>query len=174
MAFELQPRYGWDDRPSSDTSGIYAYFINTPDVLRPISVPPSDPLYIGMTGSSLDARCHFEHSHSGFSTLRRSLGAILKDRLRLRALPRGPGPSRTNVLCYRFDEDGENRLTAWMRENLNYSYREVTGNIAVVEKDAIVSACPPLNLKGWKNDQRGEIKRLRALCAAEASLAGTT
>ena len=61
-----------------------------------------------------------------------------------------------------------------MRENLSYSYREITGNIAAAEKDAIMSACPPLNLKGWKNDQRGEIKRLRALCATEASLARTT
>lgn len=170
MAFELGPRYGWNDRPSSNAPGIYGYFVNSPDVLGAISVPASGPLYIGMTDSSLDARCHFEHRHSGFSTLRRSLGAILKGRLRLRSLPRAPGPSRTNVLCYRFDTEGEAQLTEWMRENLSYSYREITGNIAAAEKDAIMSACPPLNLKGWKNGQRDMIKRLRALCAAEASL----
>lgn len=170
MAPRSGHRYRWDERPSSRTAGIYAYFINSPDVLRPISVPASGPLYIGMTSSSLDARCHFEHRHSGFSTLRRSLGAILKGRLRFRSLPRAPGPSRTNVLCYRFDTEDEAQLTEWMRENLSYSYREITGNIAAAEKDAITSACPPLNLEGWKNDQRGEIKRLRAVCAAEASL----
>ncbi|WP_454656225.1 GIY-YIG nuclease family protein [Bosea beijingensis] len=172
MTFELGPRFRYDERPPSRAAGIYAYFIDDLGALRPISVPPGTPLYIGMTESSLDARCHFEHTHSGFSTLRRSLGAILKDQLRLRALPRTPGPSRTNVLCYRFDTDGESRLTEWMSKNLDYSYREITGNIAMAEKDAIMSACPPLNLKGWKNDQGDEIKRLRALCAAEASLAG--
>lgn len=172
MTFHLGPRFRWDERPSSREAGIYAYFLESPDALRLISVAANGLLYIGMTESSLDARCHFDDPHSGFSTLRRSLGAILKDRLRLRALPRAPGPSRTNVLNYRFDADGEARLTHWMRENLTYSYRETTGNIAAAEKDAILSACPPLNLKGWKNDQRDEIKRLRAVCAAEASLSG--
>lgn len=174
MAFELGPRYRWDERPPSNAPGIYAYFPNSLDALGAISIPTSGPLYIGMTDSSLDARSHFEHAHSGFSTLRRSLGAILKDQLRLRALPRAPGRSRTNIINYRFDDDGEGRLTEWMRENLTYSYREITGNVAAAEKDAIRSAWPPLNLKDWKNDQRGEIKRLRALCATEASLARAT
>lgn len=173
MTLRSELRYRWDERPLNRTAGIYAYFIERPDELRPISVPADGLLYIGMTDSSLDARCHFEHVHSGFSTLRRSLGAILKNRLCLRALPRGPGPSRTNALCYRFDTDGESRLTQWMRENLNYSYREITGNVAAVEKGAIMSACPPLNLTRWKNEDRAEIKRLRALCATEASLGRT-
>lgn len=170
MTFHLGPRFRWDERPSSREAGIYAYFLESPDALRLISVAANGLLYIGMTESSLDARCHFDHPHSGFSTLRRSLGAILRDRLRLHALPRAPGPTRANVINYRFDADGEVRLTHWMRENLTYSYREIPRNIAAVEKGAILSECPPLNLKGWKNGQRDMIKRLRALCAAEASL----
>ena len=170
MTLRSDHRYRWDERPSNRAAGIYAYFIERPDELRPISVPADGLLYIGMTNSSLDARCHFEHVHSGFSTLRRSLGAILQNRLCLRAMPRAPGPSRTNVLCYRFDTDGESRLTEWMRENLNYSYREITNNVAAVEKDTIMSACPPLNLIGWENPQRAEIKRVRATCVAEAAL----
>lgn len=167
-------RYRWDERPSNRVAGIYAYFIECPDELRCISVPADGLLYIGMTDSSLDIRCHFEHAHSGFSTLRRSLGAILKSQLQLRALPRAPGASRTNVLCYRFDADGETRLTDWMRKNLTYSHREITEYVAAAEKAEIVSESPPLNLTGWKNKDRAEIKQLRALCATEASLARTT
>lgn len=171
MNLELGPRFRWDDRPSCKAAGIYAYFINEPDQLGPISVPANGLLYIGMTNSSLDARCHFEHRHSGFSTFRRTLGAILKPKLQLRAMARAAGASRMNVLCYRFDPVGESRLTEWMRENLTYDYREVDANIAAVEKDEIRSACPPLNLTGWKNEQRAEIKRLRAACVTEANLA---
>ena len=170
MAFELGLKFRWDERPTSCAAGIYAYFIDRPDELPPISIPATGLLYIGMTESSLDARCHFEHPHSGFSTFRRSLGAILKDQLDLRAVPRAPGASRTNVLSYRFDPDGEKRLTEWMRDNLAYAYREIADNIVAAEKDEIISARPPLNLTGWKNEQRAEIKRLRAVCVAEANL----
>ena len=171
MKLELGPRFRWNNRPPCKVTGIYAYFMDRHDALRPFSVPQNGMLYIGMTDSSLDARCHFEHAHTGFSTFRRSLGAILKSQLQLRALPRAPGPSRTNVLCYRFDADGESRLTEWMRNNLTYSYCEIADSVAAVEKDRIASECPPLNLTGWKNPQRAEIKRLRAVCVAEASLA---
>lgn len=174
MAFEFGPRYRWDERPSSNAPGLYAYFIGRRDELRPISIPANGLLYIGMTESSLDARCHFEHVHSGFSTFRRSLGAILKGQLQLRASPRAPGSSRTNILNYRFDPDGERRLTEWMRENLSYSYREIADNVAVTERDEIRSACPPLNLTGWKNSQRAAIKGMRAACVAEAGLVRTT
>jgi len=171
MRLRSQPRYRWDERPSNKAAGIYAYFIERHDELLSISVPADGLLYIGMTDSSLDARCHFEHAHSGFSTFRRSVGAILKSQLQLRALPRSPGASRSNVLNYRFEADGEDRLTNWMRENLTYSYREIADNVAAAEKAEIIEGCPPLNLIGWKNEDRSEIKRLRALCAAEASLA---
>lgn len=171
MTFELNPRYRWDKRPPSSEAGIYGYFIDRADLLRPVSVPANGLLYIGMTDSSLDARCHLEHAHSGFSTFRRSLGAILRSQLQLRALSRAPGPSRTNILSFRFDREGEASLTKWMQANLTYSYREVADNVAKVEKDLIALECPPLNLKGWKNPQRDSIKRLRALCVAEAGTA---
>lgn len=172
MRLRSQPRYRWEERPSNKTAGIYAYFIERADKFRSIALPADGLLYIGMTDSSLDARCHFEHAHSGFSTFRRSLGAILKLQLQLRALPRAHGPSRTNVLSYRFDADGEHRLTEWMRQNLNYANCEIAAEAAKIEREAIRVACPPLNLVGWQNPQRSEIRRLRALCVAEAKIAG--
>src|SRR5271157_4746566 len=83
--------------------GVYALFLKSPSALPGIEVSSADsPLYIGMTRSSLNLRDHFGHQHSGFSTLRRSLGAILKQQLKLRAIPRAKGSSRSNVTNYRF------------------------------------------------------------------------
>jgi hypothetical protein len=41
---------------------------------------------------------HFSTGRTGSSTLRRSLGALLKRRLALIAVPRAPGPSKTKVV----------------------------------------------------------------------------
>ena len=98
----LAGRFRWSEKPSSDGPGVYAYFVIEPHALLPLEVDPKQPLYVGMTDSSLDARCHFDHDHSGFSTFRRSLGAILKERLGLSALPRARGASKTNRTNYRF------------------------------------------------------------------------
>jgi hypothetical protein len=127
-----------------------------------------------MTDSSLDARCHFNHAHSGFSTLRRSLGAFLKERLALRAVPRGPGPSPTNVRNYRFESDGETRLTEWMRENLLYAHVPLNQEIADTERDLIRSTEPPLNLTGWPNPQKELIQDRRRACVEEARTRGFT
>lgn len=75
-------------------------------------------LYVGMTDQGLDARNHFQHLHSGFSTLRRSLGALLKEALRLRAIPRGSGSIKSNVRNYRFTDEGERALSDWMNRHL--------------------------------------------------------
>jgi hypothetical protein len=48
-------------------------------------------LYVGMTESSLEVRNHFTHKHSGFSTLRRSLGALLRHELGLWPIPQRAG-----------------------------------------------------------------------------------
>jgi hypothetical protein len=121
-----------------------------------------------MTESSLDSRNHFEHDNSGFSSLRRTLGALLKSKLRLRAIPRAQGPSKTNVTNYRFTEAGERKLTKWMKQNLMYSYTPVKLDIISREKDLIKSLEPPLNLTGWRNPQRNDLKLLRAKCRDEA------
>ena len=92
-----------------------------------------------MTASSLDSRCHFNHSHSGFSTFRRSLGAIPKQTLDLKALPRSSGQSSSNTQNFRFDEAGEVRLTEWMREKLRYTHIPVNEGVETVEAEFIRS-----------------------------------
>ena len=99
--------YRPEDIPTISKPGLYELYINDPKALNSIRVGPSGLLYIGMTQSSLDSRNHSEHDNSGFSSLRRSLGALLKSKLHLRAIPRAQGSSKTNVTNYRFTEAGE-------------------------------------------------------------------
>jgi hypothetical protein len=84
---------------------------------------------------------------TGFSTLRRSLGAILKAELRLVAIPRSAGASPTNARNYRFEEDGENRLSDWMRSNLAVAVRAVDDPDKVAG-ELVALLHPPLNLTG--------------------------
>jgi len=99
------------DLPAISGPGVYGICLSNPDRLPPIAAGKYGLLYVGMTEQGLDARNHFAHSHSGFSTFRRSLGAILKSDLDLTAFPRSSGTSKSNVTNYRFSDVGEQALT---------------------------------------------------------------
>lgn len=164
----LEHRFRPNEIPVYNRAGVYALFLDEPAALPFIGVPAFGLLYLGMTASSLDVRNHFKHQQSGFSTLRRSLGALLKQELRLQALPRAPGASATNVTSYRFQEDGEQRLTQWMAQHLTYSCVPRDKDVEVVERALIRGLEPPLNLTGWSNPARKTLMALRAACRDEA------
>jgi len=126
-----------------------------------------------MTDSSLEVRNNFGHAHSGFSTPRRSLGALLKEPLRLQAIPRAPGPSPSNTRNYRFRDADELRLTDWMKSHLTYGFATVK-DAAPIEKALIATLQPPLNLTGWPNPQRRHLRALRAICRDEAALSAVS
>ena len=149
-------------------AGIYALFLKPKAALPSINVSGNGLLYIGMTESSLVIRDHFGHRNSGFSTLRRSLGALLKKDLQLKAFPRASGPSRKNVINFRFQNSGEEALTAWMKQNLLAGFACVKGDVRAVERQLILQHEPPLNLTGWHNPQRVYLKSLRKICQSEA------
>jgi hypothetical protein len=128
---------------------IYAFFLNSRDALVPFQVPTSGLIYIG-SSSNLALReydTHLTSGNTGFSTVRRSIGAILKQQLGLTACPRGRGKSATNFTNYCFDPEGD---------------------FDAVERDLIQCLRPILNLYGWPNPCRSEIKALRKACADEA------
>lgn len=110
---------------------------------------------------------HFAIGNTGYSTLRRSLGAVLKDELDLRSRPRGTGASKTNYTNYRFDDAGEQRLSDWMARSLRIGVHELD-DPREHERDLIAAAWPPLNLTGWANPERALIRELRKICADEA------
>ncbi|WP_294538969.1 GIY-YIG nuclease family protein [uncultured Rhodoblastus sp.] len=154
--------------PASVGAGVYAFFLAEANVIDGLSVEPPGLIYLGMTDTSLEKRNHFHHAHSGFSSLRRSLGALLKEPLRLRAIPRAPGQSPSNTRNYRFRDEDELRLTDWMKSHLTYGFANVEVAANMVEKELIATLQPPLNLKGWPNPQRRHLLALRAVCKDEA------
>lgn len=149
--------------------GVYAWFLTASDYPAQLATLPQSPIYVGISNdlSRRELEDHFEAKSSGFSTLRRSLGALLKQDLELVAMPRSAGASVTNMRNYRFNPDGEKRLSAWMRNSLVVGFCQVN-NPVEMESQLIALLCPPLNLTGWNNPQGPEIKRLRKACADEA------
>jgi hypothetical protein len=67
---------------------------------------------------------------------------------------------------YQFGEDGESRLSAWMKENLTFSYVLVErSKCEWIEDEAVRSLCPSLNLDGnLHNEQADYIKEARKAC----------
>lgn len=149
--------------------GVYAIFAKGPNSLPGIVLPSSGLVYVGLS-TDLAQRNHFKAKHSGFHSPRRTIGAILKTELRLCAIPRSSGPSETNYKNYRFSEDGEQRLSQWMRSNLDYSIYPFDGEVNQLETSLIRDNEPPLNLTKWRNPQKQKIQALRNTCKAEARL----
>jgi hypothetical protein len=148
--------------------GVYALFLRSIATLPELKAGPGGLLYIGLTQASLKERNHFAHADSRFSSPRRSLGALLKQQLGLQALPRGSGPSPTNLRNYRFKPEGETRLTDWMTAHLDYAFTVLDQAIRANEDRLIGQWQPPLNLTGWGNPQRRQLRVLRDFCRSEA------
>jgi hypothetical protein len=164
----LRKRYQAAEIPRTSGTGVYAVYLSNPLALAKIRMDSSGLLYIGMTEDNLETRNHFGLKDSSFSSPRRSLGAILKRELGLKAIPRGTGKSTKDMTHFRFTRDGEQMLTAWMIEHLEYSYVVLVDGIGDVERVLINCLQPPLNLDKWKNPQRAVIMQLRKACADEA------
>lgn len=157
------------------TVGIYGLFVVDPGALPMLELRGDGLLYVGMTVDEAGGRNHFEHSNSGFSSPRRSLGALLKEQLCLSPIPRGPGPSSRNWANYRFSDEDEARLTRWMLDNLRTNPVALAVDkekIERIESQLIKSLRPPLNVKGVpESPNQILLKRLRRICREEARVA---
>lgn len=105
-------------------AGMYALFL-LPRAELPNFAQLEKLIYIGIAKDSLRKRDfpqHFKSGQSGRSTLRRSLGAVLKEQLRLAAIPRGGEGDKKRFDNYKFTDYGEALLTSWMEENLEIGY----------------------------------------------------
>ena len=156
----------------SSKPGIYAIgFIGADFPLG--STGKDSVIYIGKTEDSQksrDANTHFTSGKSGSSTLRRSIGAILKEEFELIAVPRNNGKSSQAIKCYEFQGKGEQIVTDWMKHNLSLAFWEYKGppdNIACIEKRLIKDRAPILNHTHNPHKNR-ELRKLRAICRDEA------
>ncbi len=160
-------RRGKLEPPSSP--GVYVIYLRDPSALLPFAPGPDGLVYVGSSSSLRDREleAHFASGKTGFSTLRRSLGALLKQRLGLVPMPRGSGSSEDDASNYSFTEDGEAKLTDWMKSNLEVGFC-VAPDREAAERGLIERLGPLLNLTGWQNPERKTIKKLRKACADEA------
>jgi hypothetical protein len=166
---QLSIRIPRDNLRQINDGGIYALYLKQGPAIGNFHVNSDGLFYIGLSSclSLRDIGTHFSSGGTGFSTVRRSLGAILKDKLDLNAIPRGNGPSKLNCRNYKFKANEEEKLTAWINDNIDIGIC-IVDNIKSVEKNLIAKLRPVLNLTGWDNPFRADIKKLRKLCVCEA------
>lgn len=152
--------------------GVYGMFLSQPDLLAPFPAGRDGLIYLGKCNElcAREFEVHFSSLKTGYSSLRQLLGAVLKEKLALKALPRGPGESETVVKNYRFRRDGDERLTGWMREHLRIGVHECE-RYKEIEPALLEQLQPTLNLTGWTNPHATGIKQLRKLCVEEARVA---
>ena len=124
-------------------------------------------LYVGKSEDSVRSRVsrtHLLKDRTGSSTLRRSIGALLREDLDLHPQPRSSKRSLRDLTNYKFDPAGEARLTDWIGTNLRVVGIAVP-DPAAKESKLIIRHCPPLNLTGWANPHATMIKSERRRCA---------
>jgi hypothetical protein len=183
MDFKNLPgtRYPLDQKPEPDGLGIYFIFLKNGVPLGSFSTSQDMPIYIGKSESSIAARNHASYPTSSSSTLRRSLGAILriadKNFPDQQVFPRNSrmrlsGKSLQRALQnYRFSDKSESFLRGWMIKNLEYGYEIVrTGvdEIRIRECGYIQEWNPILNLDYCSHPKKQELKELRKECREEA------
>jgi hypothetical protein len=163
----------------SDSPGIYAFLFYGREfplkqAIEYVKVRPI--IYVGKTESSSykrDLEQHLNSGKTGSSTLRRSLGSILREELSLTSVPRSEAErSKRKFSHYKFTPDGEDKLTEWMKENLAFSFYEMNVNpseISVLEKQVIKLTVPVLNLRNnYGNIFYSLIENARHSCIEEA------
>lgn len=131
----------------------------------PWDVPFSGkPLYIGKSESSLNSRdvtTHFGTGKTGWSTVRRSLAVVLREKLELAAVPRN-ATLPVRPANYGLTSEGEECLTIWMKKHLTVAMWVKPEGVVLkpVETAVIKHWQPPLNLdkvdhpSGWLSNGR--------------------
>jgi hypothetical protein len=136
------------------------------------SPPDSRPLYVGKAEDSLvsrDLRTHFADGRTGSSTLRRSFAALLRDRLKLSAIPRNPAkPER--FANYGLSPEDDAKLTRWMRDRLRLAvWPAPSGTLLSTVEGAVVRRLqPPLNGTLVVTPWTAAVRSARAVMASEA------
>lgn len=143
----------------SNQPGIYAIYFHGdsfPD--DELNIKKDDLVYIGKTESSQqsrDADTHFKSGKTGSSTLRRTIGALLREELDLNPIPRNAKDfQKRRMTFYKFDEPSEAKLTSWMKKNLSLSFYEYPKSPAAIdffETQLLNISKPVLNIS--KNPQ---------------------
>lgn len=158
--------------------GIYAFMLKKNAHLNEFG-GPNQVLYVGIAKDSLKKRDlgnHFNSKSTGRSTLRRSIGAILKQEFKLTVTSRNGTNSRKEILNYKFNTNGEKLLTDWMNENLIVGYWKDEHSITYsklrdLEAEVIKFLKPTLDLDARTkkyNIYADKLDLLREICREQA------
>jgi hypothetical protein len=158
----------------NDGAGLYAVY-GPPEVWVELGLgtPPDErPLYVGKAEESLvsrDVRQHFRTGSTGSSTLRRSLAALLQERLGTRAQPRNP-KKPDHFSNYSIDAASDQLLSEWMHNNLRLAMWRRPGDepLRRIEEAVLQHWLPPLNSQGVKTPWSSLLSQARARMAGEA------
>ncbi len=158
------------------TAGCYILFADS-DGMQHLGLPQENGLsvvYVGKAENSIQGRVsktHLVSERSGSSTLRRSLGAMLLRQLNLTPQPRSDNTEdKKRFTNYKFDSDGEVKLTDWIKTHV-FVMPVPSPYPKAVEDLLITELSPPLNLTTWLNPYRKRIKIKRAMCVQLAKKA---
>jgi hypothetical protein len=157
--------------------GIYAFYIDNTNDLGKFG-KPGQLIYVGLSEKNLNSRdteTHLKSGQTGWSTLRRSIGAILKKKLKLIAQKRDINPKKLRADKYKFDEKGEIKLTEWMMNNLKMGYWSTSkpltkDKLRNEEEKAIIMLKPTFDLDRRTkkfNPLAIELDDLREICRQE-------
>lgn len=158
--------------------GIYAiFFIGDNFPLLGSSVSKHQIIYIGKTESSQeerDAKTHFTSGKTGSSTVRKSIGSLLREQENLNPIPRNDTDyQKGRYSHFKFDDDSEEKITNWMKNNLALSffdYQKTKQEIEDLETEIIDELVPVLNIsKNPKNLFKNTLQQLRKECALISS-----
>lgn len=162
----------------SSKPGLYALFFTGKDFLIDDCNPLADEIiYIGKTEKSQKSRdlnTHFQSGRTGSSTLRRTVGALLRKRNNLIPIQRNTTDyARNRRSHYKFDSKSEELITEWMVNNLGLSFFEFVGTpseLDILESHVIKAISPVFNIdrKNTLNPYRKYILEMRKNCANEA------
>ena len=159
--------------------GIYAFSLLAGSSLKGFG-KPDQVIYVGIAKESLKTRDlgnHFKTGKTGSSTLRRSIGAVLKTELTLTAISRNGTLDSRAINNYIFETEGDERLTKWMIKNLRIGYWKDLNqlnysNLRDLELQIITHLKPTLDLDARSrhlNPMALELGKLRSICRKEAA-----
>ena len=125
-------------------------------------------VYLGHNGP--DSRRHWLND-TGVSTVRRSLAALLAGDLPVAAVPNREAQGEDRYLNYALDEDSEQRLTAWMKENLRLAFLDTEAERVEDWYRALLDYCAPALVLGNNphNNAGPQIKLYRSYLAEQAA-----
>lgn len=160
----------------SDKPGIYAVlFCGTSFPLKDYKPGIREIVYLGKTEKSQASRMlntHFCSGRTGSSTIRRSLGALLRDELQLSPIPRNSVDFDAKRFSqFKLDEPSDERLSKWMQNNLSISFLEYPkspNEIDSLETDLISQLKPIFNI-----DRKNTLNPYAAILKAERKATAT-